>query len=143
MLLIDDDEMVRRSYRRVLEQHHEVIEATGGKHALGILVRDREFDILLCDLMMPDCDGTMLYETLGKMAPRLRDRMVFISGGAFTARAKGFVTRTGVSVLQKPIDCQELLGAVEQMATAPCPDSGIRELTEGAAPAALPAASTG
>lgn len=145
VLLIDDDEMVRRSYRRVLEKHHEVVEATGGKHALGILVRDREFDILLCDLMMPDCDGTMLYETLGKMAPPLRDRMVFISGGAFTARAKGFVSRTGVSVMQKPIDCQELLRAVEEMTTPQGPDSGIRELADGTASpsAALPAATGG
>lgn len=141
ILLIDDDVMVRRSYRRVLAPHHDVVEATGGKHALGILMRDREFDVLLCDLIMPDCDGTMLYETLGKMAPHLRARMVFMSGGAFTASAKSFVARTHVAVLEKPLSCEDLLGAVAQATVSQGPESGIRELAGATAqPPALRAA---
>ncbi len=111
VLLIDDDHMVRRSLRRSLSAWHDVVEAGGGSEALEVLAGDAEFDVILCDLMMPEVDGAGVMEWLETERPTMVARMVFISGGAFTARGQAILDR-GFRTMGKPIDEAELLEVV-------------------------------
>ncbi len=108
ILIIDDDALVRRAISRVLGQQHEVIEVSGGGAALDFLDRDKDFDAILCDLMMPELDGPAFHEALQEGAPELLGRIVFISVGAVTPKKKAFVARTRLPVLAKPVDPDEL-----------------------------------
>ena len=118
MLVIDDDEFVRRSFRRVLGTRYEVLDARGGREALALLARDADFDALLCDLLMPDCDGEEFYKRLGTHAPELRERIVFATGGARFARTEEFLAQVHLKVLLKPFTSEQLLSAVEQTVAA-------------------------
>ena len=114
VLLVDDDARIRFVLRRMLQEAHEVVEAEGGVEALETLAEDRAFDVILCDLMMPNGDGMMLFEQLRETAPELLPRLVFITGGAFTQRAREFLARSSVPVLEKPISHSELLAAIDR-----------------------------
>lgn len=112
VLLVDDDRMVRRSLKRSLAHHCDVVEAQGGADAIQMLAEDDAFDVVLCDLMMPDVDGAEVLAWLEAERPSLVPRVIFISGGAFTARGRAVLDR-GCRVLGKPIDDGELFAAVQ------------------------------
>ena len=107
VLVVDDEQLVLVALRRALEPDMEVHTALGGQQALEKL-STAPFDMVLCDLMMPDVDGIDVQAALCERDPDMANRMVFLTGGAFTARARGFVQRDGVVVLEKPFDPQEL-----------------------------------
>jgi CheY-like chemotaxis protein len=100
--LIDDEPLVLRSLRRMLGEHH-VDVAQSGSEALKRLMQDRNYDLIFCDLMMPDMDGTILYAELEQGMPDVLDRIVFCSGGAFTARTKAFVEQSTRPFVEKPM----------------------------------------
>lgn len=108
VLLIDDDEVVLESYRRVLESQFEVIGARGGKEAMNTLAEDANFDALLCDMDMPDVDGRAVHGHLGRIAPDLLERCVFTTSGAFTAEHRSFMLRVSNPVIHKPISTERL-----------------------------------
>jgi PAS domain S-box-containing protein len=112
LLLIDDEPLMLRSLRRTLGGTHEVTTAPGVDEALTLLGRE-EFDVILCDLMMPGSTGMDLYEQLAREQPELAERMIFVSGGAFTDRARDFVGHVPNAVLTKPIDNVKLSQLVE------------------------------
>lgn len=104
VLVIDDDVAVLRAYRRMLSARHDVVLASGGAEGLRTLEKDEGFDVVLCDVMMPQLDGPMVYEALQARASRLLEKVVFCSGGAFTPRAKAFLASIRNPFLSKPID---------------------------------------
>ncbi|MFW6067611.1 MAG: response regulator [Myxococcota bacterium] len=108
VLIIDDEPVLLRGLRRMLGRQHEVVTAEGGEEALRILERDRAFDLVVCDLMMPTVDGPAVHAWIRREAEELLDRIVYMSGGAFTDRARDFVERTGVRVVDKPLSKKEL-----------------------------------
>ena len=123
ILVIDDEPLVLRSYERMLGRRHEVVTALGGDRALERLDLDCEFDVILCDLMMPSRDGVMVYERLRASHETLIDRIVFCTGGVFTERVLRFLKGIQNRVLQKPISPQMLLEAVERTASGSCSGS--------------------
>ncbi len=112
LLLIDDEPLVLRSLSRVLGAIHEVSTAQGVDEALA-LVDAGDFDVILCDVMMPHRSGIDFYEQLTRSHPELVSRVVFLSGGAFTDGARDFLAGVTNSTLTKPIDGRELADFVQ------------------------------
>ncbi len=71
------------------------------------------FDVIFCDLMMPDISGMDVYAEVARIAPAQAARMVFITGGAFTVRGRAFLEQTKNKHLEKPIDLNELRALVD------------------------------
>ena len=103
ILVIDDDVTLLRAYRRYLGRRHDVVVAYSGEEALAVLATDENFDLILCDLMMPGVDGVGVYERLRRQQPHLLDRIVFCSGGPTTQRCEQFLAEPGVVFVPKPI----------------------------------------
>jgi CheY-like chemotaxis protein len=108
LLIIDDDAMVLSALRRRLRRRYDVVTALGGGEALALLASDPEFDSIVCDLMMPRVDGKSFYEAVRAEIPELAERIVFMSGGAFTPRLRKFAASVSNPVLQKPVSRDEL-----------------------------------
>jgi CheY-like chemotaxis protein len=85
-----------------------VATVTSGRAALAILAGEPRFDVILCDLMMPDVSGMDVHERLARERPELAQRFVFVTGGAFTERARRFVDEVGLPVIEKPFDLAKL-----------------------------------
>jgi signal transduction histidine kinase/ActR/RegA family two-component response regulator len=104
LLLVDDDILVARSIVRLLDEH-DVEVVTSGKAALRrLLEHGTAFDLVFCDLMMPDMTGMDLFEEIERARPLLAERFVFISGGGVTDRCRQFIESHHERVLSKPID---------------------------------------
>jgi PAS domain S-box-containing protein len=112
ILVVDDEPLIGATIRRVLKGQHDVVVAQSGADGKSILEEDQAFDLILCDLMMPGLSGMDLHEWLAGVSLKLADRMVFITGGAFTPKARAFVSATRNILVDKPFDPKNLRALV-------------------------------
>ncbi len=112
VLVVDDDVFVGRSIRRLLRPQHEVTLALSGRQALNLL-RNGEYDVIFCDVMMPEMTGMELHAMVSKQDSRLSERFVFITGGPFTPEARLLLDRTTNPCIQKPFTPGDLANVLE------------------------------
>jgi PAS domain S-box-containing protein len=117
VLVVDDEALVARSLQRILSREHDVQTADRARTALDRIADGDRFDLVLCDLMMPDVSGMAFYDEVGILDPALRDRIVFVTGGAFTEAARAFLDRVSNLRLEKPVDPTVLRDTVRQFGT--------------------------
>jgi signal transduction histidine kinase len=113
VLVVDDEPLVGAAVRRALSGDHDVAVVGGGREALERLSAE-EFDAVVCDLLMPEITGMDLYEQVRARFPRLADRMVFVTGGAFTPAARRFVEENRERCLEKPFEMAALREMVQR-----------------------------
>ncbi len=102
LLLVDDEPALARTLKLLLSEQHDVTAVTTGREALELLLSDATFDLVLCDLMMPQVTGMDIHARLVAERPEMVERLVFMTGGAFTARASEFLKRVTNPRLEKP-----------------------------------------
>ncbi len=116
ILLVDDDENVRKVLKRVLESDgHEVMEAGDGDEALKRHRRDSA-DIVITDIVMPEKEGLAMIQELKLDSPDVR--IIAISGGGRKGSGSylGLAKHLGAEItLEKPIRAKDLLGAVSRI----------------------------
>jgi signal transduction histidine kinase/CheY-like chemotaxis protein len=115
ILVVDDEGAVSRSIHRLLSSEHEVISTASAGEALAWIGSGRAFDVVLCDVMMPHMTGAELYQEIARTRPALAERVVFITGGAFTSGTREFLARCANACLEKPIDPRALAAAVRSL----------------------------
>lgn len=108
ILVIDDEPLVGVILRRSLGREHDVTVTSGARHALELLRKGEGFDAIVCDVMMPDITGMEFHEQLERELPALAEKVVFLTGGSFTAHAREFLDRTAQPIVEKPFDGQVL-----------------------------------
>jgi PAS domain S-box-containing protein len=104
VLVIDDEPALAAMIRRVLSKTCDVELAADGREGLARLENDEPYDVVLCDLMMPDMTGMDVYAEVAKRRPGLEARFVFMTGGAFTPRATDFLAQVPNRRLEKPFE---------------------------------------
>jgi len=117
ILIVDDEPGVARSLRRALREH-DVTVSLGGREALGLLRANTPYDLIFCDLMMPDVTGMDLYDEVARHHPGIEERMIFMTGGAFTTQAKSFLERIPNLWIEKPFDIRQVQDLVRQRRAA-------------------------
>jgi PAS domain S-box-containing protein len=108
VLIVDDEALVAGVLARTLGGAHDVQVATDGHMALDSILSGAEFDLIFCDLLMPRMTGMDLYDALHATRPGVEERIVFMTGGAFTERAARFLATVPNQKLGKPFDLAEL-----------------------------------
>ena len=114
VLVIDDEPIITTTIRRTLEPDHQVTCVRSVREATALIDRGERFDVILCDLMLPDVDGMDFYDDLLRSRPEVARQIIFISGGAFTQKAEEFVASVSNRCLEKPFSPQALRTAVRQ-----------------------------
>jgi signal transduction histidine kinase/CheY-like chemotaxis protein len=118
VLVVDDEPMVGRGIARTLSATADVEVFTGARAALQRLRERDDVDAIFCDLMMPEMTGMQFHEHLASAAPELCERIVFLTGGAFTPLARAFLDRVPNRMLPKPYDPVALRDAVASLSTS-------------------------
>jgi CheY-like chemotaxis protein len=104
ILVVDDEPEVGQMLIDILERDgYRVDRAHSGREALNRL-RTSKVDLILSDLRMPDLDGPALYRELAAQRPDLLSRIVFMTGDTLGGDMTGFLSETGVRLLEKPLD---------------------------------------
>jgi PAS domain S-box-containing protein len=112
VLVVDDEPLIGKSVQLLLSTRHDVVPLTSAREAYDRLISGERWDAVLCDLMMPEMTGMDLYERLEKRSPELARRMVFLTGGAFTPRARAFLEQARNPRVEKPFDEETLAAAI-------------------------------
>lgn len=112
VLVIDDEPIMCDLTAALLGDLYEVASFTDARAALASII-EGSFDVILCDLMMPGLNGIDLYERIEAARPELAQRVVFMTGGAFTERARDFLATTRRPQVRKPFRREELTDVIE------------------------------
>jgi CheY-like chemotaxis protein len=115
---VDDEPMILVSLRRVLGREHDVLVLSRGVELVERLREGQRFDVIVSDLMMPELNGMDLFERVTEIDPEQARRMVYITGGAFTAAAQAFLERVPNPRLAKPFDPVALRALIRTVATS-------------------------
>ncbi|MBC8071941.1 MAG: response regulator [Deltaproteobacteria bacterium] len=114
ILVVDDDVLVASALRRMLAEH-DITAISDARIARDMISAGTTFDLVLCDLMMPNLTGMALYRELERAAPAMAERMVFMTGGAFSDEARGFLEDVQPRTLDKPFDLATLRELVDAL----------------------------
>ena len=112
VLVVDDESSIGAGVRRLLAPEHDVTVLTSAREARAKIADGERFDVILCDLIMPEMTGMDLHQELSTLALDQAQRMVFLTGGAFTSRAQQFLDRVSNMRLEKPFDAGSLRALV-------------------------------
>lgn len=103
VLVIDDEPAIGRAITRVLQADHDVFMVTAAREAVASIAAGQVFDIILCDLMMPEMTGMDFHAALARDWPSLVSRIVFVTGGVLVGRVGTFLDSVGNLTLTKPV----------------------------------------
>ena len=115
VLVVDDEPVIGSVLRRILGTSHEVTVADHGRVALSLIDAGTDFDVVLCDVIMPDVSGPQVYEAVRQRHPRLLDRFVFITGDPLHEKTRQFLASIKNPVLTKPFDLAPLRDLVRRL----------------------------
>jgi PAS domain S-box-containing protein len=113
VLVIDDEIEVGRTIERILGRDHDVVSVSRGEAALA-LFDERPWDVVLCDLMMPEMTGVEVYRRAVASRPDLGHRFVFLTGGTFDDVVRAFLLGVPNGLIEKPFDTRDLRALVAQ-----------------------------
>jgi len=116
VLIVDDDAFVRIALQRILQTQHDVVAAASVREALTAIGMT-PFDVIFCDVVMPGESGVDFHRLLGAERPELLSRVVYLTGGAFSAEMAAFLET--VRKLEKPFEAGDLQRMVEEIAGRP------------------------
>jgi CheY-like chemotaxis protein len=108
VLVVDDEPSLSRIIARTLEPEYDVSVRGSAQEALDAILAGERYDLVLCDLAMPGMDGVAFCQRLQVVAPELAERVIIMTGGAFTERLTAFLTETTIPRLEKPFLVAEL-----------------------------------
>jgi len=114
VLVVDDDPLSSTAVSRALAADHEVTTCDAADVALARLVRGERFDVIVCDLMMPVKTGVEFHADVLAHAPECAARIIFLTGGAFTVKARRFLDRIPNLRLEKPFVVADLRALVNE-----------------------------
>ena len=115
VLIIDDEPLILGALRRAFGADYRITCVADARQALSRLASGERYDVVLCDLMMPEMSGMDVYAELSRVAPDQVDRMIFLTGGAFTTRAREFLEQVPNARIEKPIDFQNLRALMKNL----------------------------
>ena len=121
ILVIDDEPSIVRGLAQLLRRDgHRVETAANGQRALALL-HERRYDVIVCDLQMPDLDGPTFYAILTQQYPALRQRVIFLTGNTGGAASRTFLTQSGRPWLRKPSPIVTIRRAIQDVLQASPP----------------------
>ena len=118
-ILVTDDEpsFVRALAALLRRDGHAVDTADNGSRALSQL-EEHPYDVLLCDMRMPELDGSTFYNILSSQYPHLRQRVIFLTGDTGSEDTRTFLTQCGRPWLRKPSAITTIRHAIQQVLQA-------------------------
>ena len=115
VLVIEDEPALAEAVSAALtDAGYRVDRATDGLDALD-RIRNRVYDLIICDLAMPRVDGPAFFRALSESRPALTKRIVFVTGNVAGTDAERFLEASGCRWLAKPFRLGDLLQAAREV----------------------------
>lgn len=115
VLLLEDDDVFKGILTDYLtENEFRVTPVPNGVEGVRSVL-DSDFDVIICDLMMPLLSGEKFFQALTAVRPHLCDRFIFMSGHQNDPSVIEFISRIKGTMLPKPFQMRDLLGAIKRL----------------------------
>ncbi len=108
VLVVDDESMVVRTLARMLSGDNDVDTTLEASDALEGIRAGKRYDVIFCDLMLPGMTGMEFYAHLQQEFPDQAERIIFMTGGAFSDDARAFAEEVSSRCERKPIRLERL-----------------------------------
>ena len=109
ILLLDDDVELGNTLKELLEARNFVVTTvTDGAAGLHEVIA-MDFDLIVCDMMMPGMPGDMFYLAVKKMKPAMAERFLFVTGHGDNPKVNAFLKSIDAPVVFKPVLSEDLL----------------------------------
>jgi PAS domain S-box-containing protein len=116
VLVVDDESAIAVALKKLLELDHEVTAVTTGDQALRLLLDGSNFDVILCDVLMPGTSGIDVYRQLETKKPEVAERIIFMTGASSMPRVAEFFRSIGNHHIDKPVDVPNLRRLIQDIA---------------------------
>ena len=114
-LVADDEAPVRALLQRLLTRRGFLVDqAVDGRVASQLLERN-QYDVILCDVQMPNMGGLALFESIRRHRPDYVDRFVFISGDILNPELYALTDSANIPLLSKPFGAAKLDDALDRI----------------------------
>ena len=102
--VVDDEEEIALLLAEILERMGLQVDlaASGREAKKRLIARGGTYDVVLCDIRMPDMDGPALFRWIEEEQPWLKERIAFVTGDTLGPAAGRFLARSGCPVIEKP-----------------------------------------
>jgi two-component system cell cycle sensor histidine kinase/response regulator CckA len=117
VLVVDDEPAIATLLGDMLEDY-SVVQATSGREAISTW-KEGEFDVIICDLMMPDISGIEVYKFLENRDQGEEERIIFLTGGAFSPASRSFLNEMSNMLIRKPFTRDEIRRAIARAPGGP------------------------
>ncbi len=114
LLLEDDGSMAVPLMEHLQENDFDVTLATSGVDGLKEVMA-RDYDVILCDMLMPHLPGDMFYLAVERTKPKLCKRFIFMTGHQADPRWDNFVRKVGGVMLYKPFQFHEMMERIQMI----------------------------
>ncbi len=115
VMVVDDEEGVRRLIRTILEQNGHAVEAFDDPVQALAELDEKCFDIVLLDVRMPKMGGVEFFTRAMRKNPELSGRVIFITGDTLGAGVREFLEKNLLPYVNKPFDSSTLMAAVNSL----------------------------
>jgi signal transduction histidine kinase/CheY-like chemotaxis protein len=119
VLIVDDEPLLAQSLQQLLSEHHDITLATCARDALALIHGGRRFHAILCDVMMAEMTGQQFHEQLSRFEPEQSQRIIFMTGGAFTPDSRDFLAKVPNPQLIKPFKIEQLERLIASLVPEP------------------------
>jgi CheY-like chemotaxis protein len=123
ILVMDDERGFTKGLAQLLRRDgYRVDTADNGKAGL-LQLQAHGYDVLLCDLRMPDLDGVAFYDRLLLHYPAVSQRVIFLTGDTLSPESKAFLERSGRPWVHKPCTAAAIRSVIQELLQAVAPHS--------------------
>jgi two-component system response regulator HydG len=113
ILVVEDDDSFANVLAALLGRDgHTVETADNGRHALA-QVRERRYDLILCDLRLPQLDGQDFYHLLEIEAPDMPQHVIFLTGDMLNPVSVEFLEQHNLLWLSKPCSAAQVRDVIQ------------------------------
>jgi len=114
ILVVEDEPQIRQLFEDLIrEAGHDVETAANGRVALE-LIDQRQFDLIVTDVKMPEVSGPEFYAALKRRGDAIERRVIFVTGDLMNAETLKFVESTGRVWLSKPFDIAAITRTISE-----------------------------
>jgi two-component system NtrC family sensor kinase len=115
VLVVEDEPTVANLIADVLRDEGFEIEIHLDGREAAERAASEKFDLIVCDMKMPNLDGQSLYESLSRAKKTVQQRFLFVTGDVLGAKTHEFLSRNQLPHVAKPFRVEELLEKVHQV----------------------------
>ena len=127
ILIVDDEPALRRTLERALTGNHYEVVSVADPNSAYQMLSETTFDLLLLDLRLPQIGGDTLFLAIIRQWPRLRDRVILMSGDPWTEQMDWPKELVSCPVLAKPFTLDTLTKTVRAVLAAADPNTDLLE----------------